>query len=320
MSAFAHQNQMAGYIQSFSRDGFLILPKFFDPAVIDSLQAEVDAVKRERPNDVVIDNLENGERTVLGLMHPDAVRNDRMKINDLYLTRPKTRDLALAPGLVPILWALLGHVPVLCNSLYLEKGSGQDPHVDSLYMTPRTQGHLIASWVALEDAHEDSGLLEYFPGSHMIEQMKFSDGTYHEIAAESQLWHDYMAGKIADAGLKKSYFAARKGDVFIWHAHLLHGGSTIKNKNLTRKSCVFHYYSESDARVSGQKLVTKSGAYWMDRAPQPLPRAVASQLPFSEAAYLKRYPDVAASIQAGILPSGQAHYEQYGHQEGRLPC
>jgi len=314
------QNRMAAYIETFSRDGFLVLPKFFDEAVVESVQADVDAVKRERPYDVVIDNLETGERTVLGLMQPAAVWRDRMKINDLYLTRPKIRDFALAPDLVPILWALLGHVPVLCNSLYLEKGSDQSAHVDSLYMTPRTQGHLIASWVALEDAHEDAGPLEYFPGSHKIEQMRFSDGGYHEIAEEQHIWHAYMAERVADAGLEKRIFKARSGDVFIWHAHLLHGGAPINDAALSRKSCVFHYYSESDARASAQTLIPKSGAYWMDRAPQPLPEAVALQVPFSEGAYLRRYPDIAAAVQAGSFPSGQAHFDRYGRKEGRLPC
>jgi len=150
--------------------------------------------------------------------------------------------------------------------------------------------------------------------------MRFSDGSYHEIANETQLWQEYMAKRVADAGLEKRIFKARKGDAFVWHAHLLHGGAPIKDNTQTRKSCVFHYYSESDLRASGQNLISKSGAYWMDRAPQPLPQAVASQLPFSEATYLKRYPDVAAAVQNGTVPSGHAHFEQYGQKEGRLPC
>ena len=95
-----------------------------------------------RPLDVVIDDLENGDRTVLGLMTPEAVRSHRMKINDLYLRTVEIRNLALAPNLVRTLWALLGYVPALCNSLYLEKGSAQAPHVDVLYMT---RGHRCTS-------------------------------------------------------------------------------------------------------------------------------------------------------------------------------
>jgi ectoine hydroxylase-related dioxygenase (phytanoyl-CoA dioxygenase family) len=314
------QNRMAGYIEDFARQGFLVLPKFFDDAVIDGVQAAIDRVKLARPMDVVIDNLEHGERTVLGLMTAEAVAHDRMKVNDLYLGSPEQRALALAPGLVPILWALLGHVPALCNSLYLEKGSAQDPHVDSLYMTPRTQGHLIASWVALEDTHEAAGPLEYYPGSHLFEQFRFGDGGYHANDAQMPEWRAYMAARVAEAGLKIQRFAARKGDVFIWHAHLLHGGGPIADYARTRKSCVFHYFSEADARASGCALARLGGAYWINRAPQPLPAEVAARLPFSEASYLRRYPDVAAAVQAGQFQSGQAHFESHGRREGRLPC
>jgi hypothetical protein len=129
-----------------------------------------------------------------------------------------------------------------------------------------------------------------------------------------------MASRITDAGLEKRIFKARSGDVFIWHAHLLHGGAPIKDFSLSRKSCVFHYFSESDARASGQDLIRKSGAYWMDRAPQPLPQKIAMQFPFSEGAYLRRYPDVAAAVRAGSFPDGRAHFEQFGSREGRLHC
>jgi ectoine hydroxylase-related dioxygenase (phytanoyl-CoA dioxygenase family) len=36
---------------------------------------------------------------------------------------------------------------------------------------------------------------------------------------------------------------AKKGDVFIWHANLVHGGSPIKDPAITRKSMVVHYYA-----------------------------------------------------------------------------
>jgi hypothetical protein len=41
---------------------------------------------------------------------------------------------------------------------------------------------------------------------------------------------------------------------------------------------------------------------------------------FDEAFYLKRYPDVAAAVQAGQLPSGKTHFEIFGRKEGRLSC
>ena len=183
----------------FGRDGVVILPGFFPAELIDQVQAATERVKQARPLDVVIDNLHNGARTVLGLMSPAQILHDRMKVNDLYLNTQEVRDLALAEALVPVLRALLDHVPALCNSLYLERSSTQSPHIDALYMTPRTPGHLIAAWVAAEDAADGSGQLEYFPGSHRIPMKTFSTGGHHFVQDEMAEWERYIAAAIAAA-------------------------------------------------------------------------------------------------------------------------
>ena len=304
----------------FGRDGVVILPGFFPAEVIDQVQAATERVKRERQLDVVIDNLHNGKRTVLGLMSPAQILHDRMKVNDLYLNTKEVRDLALAAPLVPVLQALLNHPPALCNSLYLERSSTQSPHIDALYMTPRSPGHLIAVWIAADDAAEGSGQLEYFPGSHRIPMMTFSDGRHHFIQDEMADWERYIGTAVAAAGLRKQSFAARKGDILFWHANLLHGGGAITDPAVTRKSHVFHYFSEEDARQAPDPLRAQGGAYWIDRPPQALPMDVAMRLPFSETSYLKRHPDVAAAVRSGGIASGALHYERYGRAEGRLPC
>jgi len=66
----ALQDRMADYIASFTRDGVLILPGAFTAAALAPVQAAIDGVKHARPLDVVIDDLESGERSVLGLDRP----------------------------------------------------------------------------------------------------------------------------------------------------------------------------------------------------------------------------------------------------------
>jgi hypothetical protein len=44
-----------------------------------------------------------------------------------------------------------------------------------------------------------------------------------------------------EQGLATEYFMAKKGDVLIWHADLMHGGAKIDNPAFTRKSLVCHY-------------------------------------------------------------------------------
>ncbi|MNT94099.1 hypothetical protein D3C72_2357160 [compost metagenome] len=62
-----------------------------------------------------------------------------------------------------------------------------------------------------------------------------------------------------------------------------------------------------------------NGAFWMKRPHLPLHEDVLRKLPFSENAYLARYEDVAAAVEAGAFDSGRDHYERFGKHEGRLP-
>ena len=45
----------------------------------------------------------------------------------------------------------------------------------------------------------------------------------------------------SESELKKATFTAKKGDILVWHANLLHGGEPLINKSSPRKSAVFHY-------------------------------------------------------------------------------
>ncbi|WP_448188524.1 hypothetical protein [Azospirillum sp. sgz301742] len=46
---------------------------------------------------------------------------------------------------------------------------------------------------------------------------------------------------------------------------------------------------------------------------------LAHRLPFSEAAYLERHPDVGAAVAAGEFASGYDHFIKHGYAEGRMP-
>lgn len=306
---------------TFQENGFAVFPGFYSASEIDLVQSQIAAKKKERPKHISVDLLDEpgGRRASLGSLDDDGIASRHYKINDLYLDMETVRYLALSERVAPLLKQMLGETPVLCNSLYMDKGTTQPPHVDSIYMTPQTHGHLIAIWVALEDAHEDAGQLEYFPGSHLLEQMKFSTGSYHFVPDEMETWKQYINAKVKEAGLEKQAFAAKKGDVFVWHANLLHAGGPISDWTRTRKSLVFHYWSEHDCKQLNYNMKPMNGAYWWDR-PHPTIPGLSIEVEFSEEAYLDRYPDVAAAVKAGHLPSGRAHFDSHGKKEGRNPA
>jgi ectoine hydroxylase-related dioxygenase (phytanoyl-CoA dioxygenase family) len=302
----------------FERDGCTVLEGYFSQARIDRAARAVGRLLRERPHEVVVDCLQSGRRTFLAqATHPET---RRFKFNDLYLVSEEVRGLALDPELSAVLEDLMGEPAVLCNSLNFEKGSSQPRHIDSLYMTPRTPHALVAAWIALEDVHPDAGPLVYYPGSHRIPLYVFNDGTHHASRDEIVDWFDYMDVQLRLRGLREKTFLARKGDVFIWHADLVHGGSPIKDARRTRSSLVCHYFGKTDCLDRGMDLVPMNRGYWMPRLRQPVrvePEAFGPGCPFPEEGYLERHPDVREAVEAGLCPSGEHHYRSHGYREGR---
>jgi hypothetical protein len=265
-------------IAEWNARGVLVLPKFYAGAEIDAVLADYRALWNEGRARVTVDDMDLDRRMRLRDVPADARASHRFKVNDLYLEQASVRRLALNDRLVPLLQRLLGERPAVCNSLSLEYGTEQEDHVDSLFMTPRTPAHLVAVWVALEDCSPGSGLLRYWPGSHRIEPYVFSNGQRHFLPEELGAWQGWMRAQVQQHGLQSELFQASKGDVFVWNAQLLHGGSPIAERGRTRRSVVFHYFSESDCRAMGHRLVPGSGGFWIRRSHQPIPGSVNARM------------------------------------------
>lgn len=318
--ALSESERVKDWARQFERDGFLALRGYFPADEIDRAIAATDETLRTRAAEVVVDDLAINERTFLSAARDP--QNGRFKYNDLYLLLEELRSLALAPELSALLTCMLGgRTPVLCYSLTFVHGSGQPIHIDSLYMTPKTQSHLLATWIALEDVHPDAGPLVYYPGSHKIPLYQFKDGTHHASQEEMEQWSAYIRGEMARRGIHGETFLARKGDLFIWHSDLVHGGSEIGDPTKTRRSLVCHYLTEADCRKQkNSQLEELNGALWLNRLPPPVytaPERFGSDRPFPEELYLRRHSDVRAAVAGGAMPSGFHHYQHYGFAEKR---
>lgn len=313
-------DQVAHWSSEFQRDGFLALPKFFSEEEIDRVVGAIERLKRERPHEIVVDDLVTGERTFLAVAHDPA--HGHFKFNDLHLALGEVREIALSPMLSALLRSVLrGERPVLCFSLNFVQGSAQPIHIDSLYMTPKTPAHLVATWVALEDVHPNAGPLVYFPGSHKIPLYTFSDGTHHARQEEMPAWSAYIESEMRNRGIAAETFLAQKGDLFIWHSDLVHGGSAIADPTKTRRSLVFHYFTESDCTgAEDLQLEELNDGLWINRFTQGVhtaPERFGPERPFPEELYLHRYPDVREAVEKGWIASGFQHYQHYGYSEKR---
>ncbi|MDT0559443.1 phytanoyl-CoA dioxygenase family protein [Ichthyenterobacterium sp. W332] len=211
----------------WSKNGYVILEHFFSEKEVDTVNSEIeDLLAKKRVA------FSNGNRIMFA--------NKKSKLINAVGTNPK---------LFKVLNLLLDKEVELFQSINFFEGSQQRAHSDSIHMTTFPYGNLIAAWIALEDITIDSGPLHYYPGSHklpyVLNKAYGNDGSKYTIGKKTYSeYEDYIGNLIEKNNLEKNIFLAKKGDVLIWHANLLHGGEPVTNTESSRKSMVFHYYAK----------------------------------------------------------------------------
>ncbi len=224
-------NSFSASIQSkiidWSKNGYMILNRYFDEGICDKINQEIEDLRKSGKVKM------NEWNKIMFANKKSALINSIA--NDSFLNK--------------VLTFLLGKEVVAFQTINFIQGSGQRAHSDSIHMTTYPLGYLIAVWIALEDVTEECGPLFYFPGSHKLPYLLNSDFNEGETVLrlgkkDYKDYEDVLEDLIEQKSYEKRVFLARKGDVFIWHANLVHGGLPIINKDSTRKSMVVHYYAK----------------------------------------------------------------------------
>lgn len=216
-------------IRRFITDGYLVLSGFFPSEKTAALNDEVDRL------------LTAGRA---------GFNYTGRKIFNLHESSPLAdREFFRDPEMLRLLTFLLGKPLIPFQSLGFTLGSEQRIHSDSIHMSTAPPGYLIATWIALEDCTLENGPLVYYPGSHRLPYVSTEDydsgNTALTIGADSnRRYEDKIESLIREQGLTRQPFLARRGDVLVWHANLLHGGSPITRPGATRRSMVCHYFAE----------------------------------------------------------------------------
>lgn len=210
--------------------GYAILNRFVDTDLVDKVNKDLDSM-------------------VLNKTLAFDYTNTR--VMNLINKSEAAKRIATNSQLTNLLSFILGKKVVPFQSINFIHGSQQKTHSDSIHMTTHPMGYLIAIWVALEDLHPDCGLVHYYPGSHKLPYVMSEDfkNNNTRFLVDDDFYENYekkISEIITSQNLQKEIFLAKKGDVLIWHANLLHGGEPRTNPSLTRKSLVIHYFCEGD--------------------------------------------------------------------------
>lgn len=215
-------------ILHWKENGYLILNHFFSEVKAEDINKEIEKLLAEKKVEFTLGN----------------------KVMFANKQSALIREVTTNPKLIAILNFILGKKVVPFQTINFVSGSQQLPHSDSIHMTTYPLGYLTAAWIALEDVNEENGPLCYYPGSHKLPYVLNDDyergGNILTVGADSNyLKYEEKIGEVVrKENFAKKIFKAKKGDVLIWHANLIHGGEKILKEDSTRKSMVIHYFAE----------------------------------------------------------------------------
>ena len=216
-------------LNQFVTDGYMIIPGFFSTEEVEQANKDIDTLLQSNK----VGFHYTGRKIMQSYKHSPV-------INDTFFRRKELTDL---------LSFIMGKPVIPFQTINFLQGSEQRAHSDSIHMTTQPLGYLIACWIALENITDQNGPVVYYPGSHTLPYLMTPDynsgNTSLTIGAQSNTrYEDTIDELIREKNLQPSVFHAQPGDLLIWHANLLHGGSAIHQKGATRKSLVAHYFCE----------------------------------------------------------------------------
>lgn len=212
-------------IDSFDEVGFCVIKNFWSQELVEKVNSEIERLLEEKEIEFKYRN------KLMFVIHKSAFLKEACEDKELlelldYLIRGKVE---------------------LFQSINFLSGSEQKTHSDSIHMTTFPFGGLLGVWIALEDIDEENGPIHYYPKSHQLPYYMNQDfdnmGSKLLLGKEGYMAYEKMIqNKLIENKIEKKVFKAKKGDMFIWHANLLHGGEPHQNKTRTRKSMVLHFF------------------------------------------------------------------------------
>lgn len=226
----------AEYCRHWSANGYIILKNFIEQPILDDVWKAYE--KAIQAGKIKLKPESAGTNDP----YPGRYLNPHKKVGALC-------KILKHPELLRYIRLLTEREPKPLQTIFSHKGSQQGLHSDSIHMTTYPLGYLTAAWIAFEDIHPDCGPLVYYPGSHRLPYVFSKDVGISEAdfknegyASYRARYEPYIRQLVAERQIEPHYFHANKGDVLIWHANLIHGGSARRNIELSRKSLVCHFF------------------------------------------------------------------------------
>ena len=255
--------QQCELVQHWMQNGYVIMPGAVSESLVDRVVADMDRAYAGRMPMLRFECHELDEEGLISWQ--SGVQAHAAKAIDMHHFSPAAREMMFADGISEFLGLIFESKAFASQSLGFMRGSGQEGHQDSAYVPYTIPRQFAASWIALEDVTIGAGELFYYPGSHHFPDFLYN-GRFKSIVeaercgfavdrVEVEQHVTSLQRRVKQMGLKKHVFEAKKGDVLIWHADLVHGGNPV-SCDTTRKSFVTHYCPKRIAPLFSEHMST----------------------------------------------------------------
>lgn len=232
----------------FRENGYVVIENALPTHEVDAIWEQIEYVTENHEKfdiDGLAHRFNDQKDTPIKLIPKEKLKGIGTRFIDFHDSSVRSKNLITHPNLVPFLQASLTPNITVFQSLIFKYSSQQDVHQDFPWVTTEIPSHLVAAWIPLEDVHEDSGPLFYYPKSHRIPKFDFGHTgiVFQHLNSlfKPDKFTKYLIRTCAQLGLKKEILLIKKGDVLFWHGALAHGGMPINDPTKTRKSFVVHY-------------------------------------------------------------------------------
>lgn len=238
--------QESEVISHIMRAGYAIVDLPEIDATIAAMQSELEQIWRNPPFDIA--SAGPGHGRPLPMSHGLNIfqRGPGVRLMDIHSHLSSACALYLNERLHRLASLILGEKAIATQSLYFEYGSTQSLHRDPWYVNHTPRSHLLAAWIALEDISPDAGPLNYVPESHKLPYYRFStdDIVFHDQRVtdlERTSAVEAMHRQIRENHMPVVAALPKRGQAFLWHGNLIHGGSRVLDPTKTRRSFVVHF-------------------------------------------------------------------------------
>jgi Phytanoyl-CoA dioxygenase (PhyH) len=256
--------RQAAKLRFWMQNGYVILEGAIPPSLVDKAALDLDRAYAGGFPDL---NFECHAVARDHIKWQPELNPHPAKALDIHHFSPAIRDLMFADAIAEFLGLIFESKAFASQTLGFLRGSAQEGHQDSAYVAYTIPRQFAATWTALEDVTIGAGELFYYPGSHRFEDFVYSERfkSVHEaqrMTGEQNMREQVerhvrsLEDRAAQRGIPKSPFAAKKGDVLVWHADLVHGGNPV-SRVTTRKSIVTHYCPKHLSPLFSEHLATR---------------------------------------------------------------